>query len=510
VAALIDTRGMGLWRLIEERAALTPNKRMALDVTERTLTYGEYKAWCERVAAGLTGRGVGEGTRVSWMLPTRLEALVLAGALARLGAVQNPILPIYRQRETGFITRQTGAAMLVVPTTFRNFDYVAMAQEATSGLDLDLVVADPDLPEADPATLRAAPDAPGATRWIFYSSGTTADPKGARHTDLSLSAANDGLQWSLGCGPEDQAAVVFPITHVGGIVWIFNTMQTGAELLLVETFDPAATPIWLGQHGVTLAGAGTFFFLSYLAAQRAHPDGPIMPAVRLFNGGGAPKPPSLHGELMAEMGAPLINGWGLTESPINTMAHPYDSDTQLAETEGRATPGTQLRVVSIEGRAAAAGEEGELQVKGGQVLQGYVDASLDADAFDDGWLRTGDLGTIDGDGYVRITGRLKDVIIRKGENISAKEVEDVLYTHPKVADVAVIGLPDPDVGERACAVVVCQDGMVLSFDEMVDHLRGAGLSTRKMPEQLELVEALPRNPSGKVVKFELRKAYGGP
>jgi acyl-CoA synthetase (AMP-forming)/AMP-acid ligase II len=509
VAAVIETEGKGLWQLIDERAALTPDKRMALDVTERSLTYGEYKAWCERVAAGLAKRGVGEGTRVSWMLPTCVEAIALAGALARLGAVQNPILPIYRQRETGFITRQTTAAMLVVPSKFRNFDYVAMAQEATAGLDIDLVVADPDLPENDPATLGPAPEEPTATRWIFYSSGTTADPKGVRHSDLSLSAANDGLQWSLGCGPEDKAAVVFPITHVGGIVWIFNTMQTGVELLLVETFDPAASPVWLGQHGVTLAGAGTFFFLSYLAAQRAHPDGRIMPAVRLFNGGGAPKPPSLHGELMAEMGAPLINGWGLTESPINTMAHPDDSDAQLAETEGRRTPGTQLRVVTIDGRPAAAGEEGELQVKGRQVLQGYVDATLDADAFDDGWLRTGDLGTIDGDGYVRITGRLKDVIIRKGENISAKEVEDVLFTNPKVADVAVIGLPDPEVGERACAVVVCHAGETLTFDEMVAHLRAAGLSTRKIPEQLELVEALPRNPSGKVVKFQLRRTYGG-
>jgi acyl-CoA synthetase (AMP-forming)/AMP-acid ligase II len=189
------------------------------------------------------------------------------------------------------------------------------------------------------------------------------------------------------------------------------------------------------------------------------------------------------------------------------MSHPSDSDEQLAYTEGRAVPGTQLRVVTIDARVGGVGEEGELQIKGPQVFQGYVDSGLDEHAFQDGWMRSGDLGVIDADGYVTITGRLKDIIIRKGENISAKEVEDVLYTHRKVVDAAVIGLPDPASGERCCAVVVCTEGDVLEFAEMVEHLKASGLSTRKIPEQLELVSSLPRNPSGKVLKFELRKTY---
>ena len=237
MAALIDTAGKTLWELIEERADRTPDKRMAFDEQDRTLTFGEYRAWCERAAAGLAERGVGVGTAVSWMLPTRIEALVLAGALARLGAAQNPMLPIYRQKETAFITRQTNARLLVVPGIFRNFDYPAMARESTTGLDVELFVADPHLPEDDPSRLGRPPIDPAAVRWIFYSSGTTADPKGVRHTDLSVSAANDNMQWSLGCGPDDRAAVVFPVTHIGGIVWLFNTMQTGVELLMVETFN---------------------------------------------------------------------------------------------------------------------------------------------------------------------------------------------------------------------------------------------------------------------------------
>jgi acyl-CoA synthetase (AMP-forming)/AMP-acid ligase II len=505
----IDTTGKTLWQLIEERAARTPDKAMAIDEQDRSWTYAEFRAWCERVAAGLAGRGVGEGTNVSWILPSRIEAFVLIGALARLGAVQNPILPIYRHREVGFITRQTGCRLLVVPGTFRNVDYEKMAREATADLDVDVLVAAPDLPEGDPATLDAP--AGGGTnplRWLFYTSGTVADPKGAQHTDASIAAANLGMQWSLRCDPTDRVAVVFPITHVGGVVWMFNTMETGAELLLVEIFSPEDSPKFLASHGVTVAAAGTVFWQAYLAAQRRQPDRPLFPEVRVFAGGGAPKPPTIHYELMQEMGAPAIAGWGLTESPINTMMELDSPDEKKATTEGKACPGVELRAITVDGAVAEPGAEGELQVRGPQVCLGYVDASLDAEAFtDDGWFRTGDLGVIDADGYVTITGRLKDIIIRKGENISAKEIEDLLFGHPKVADVAVIGLPDPASGERACAIVVCVPGETLTFLEMVEHLRAADLAPQKLPEQLEVVDALPRNPSGKVLKRDLRQQF---
>jgi cyclohexanecarboxylate-CoA ligase len=509
----IETAGKSLWQLIDERASRTPDKRMAVDEQDRSWTYGEFRAWCERVAAGFAARGVREGTNVSWILPSRIEAFVLAGALARLGAVQNPILPIYRHREIGFITRQTGCELLVVPGTFRNVDYEKIAREATEDLDLEVMVADPDLPEGEPAVLGPPAGGDGnPLRWLFYTSGTVADPKGAKHTDASIAAANLGMQWSLRCDGRDRVAVVFPITHVGGLVWMFNTMETGAELLLVEIFSPETSPEFLARHGVTVAGAGTVFWQAYLAAQRRRPDSPLFPEVRVFAGGGAPKPPHIHYELMAEIGAPAIAGWGLTESPINTMMELDDPDEKKASTEGKACPGVELRAVTAGGALAAAGEEGELQVHGAQVCMGYLDSSLDADGFtfDDAgkrWFRTGDLGAIDDEGFVTITGRLKDIIIRKGENISAKEIEDLLFAHPKVLDVAVIGLPDPASGERACAVVVAAEGEPFTFLEMTEHLRAADLTPQKLPEQLELVDALPRNPSGKVLKRDLRKQF---
>jgi non-ribosomal peptide synthetase component E (peptide arylation enzyme) len=212
---------------------------------------------------------------------------------------------------------------------------------------------------------------------------------------------------------------------------------------------------------------------------------------------------------MAAFGAPLIGGWGLTESPINTMVHVGDPDEKKAATDGRPCPGVGLRVL-LDGRACGPGEEGELQVTGPQVCMGYLDSSLDAEAFtEDGWFRTGDLGTVDEGGWVSITGRLKDIIIRKGENISAKEIEDLLFAHPSVADAAVIGVPDAASGERACAVVVCRAGEQLGLTEMVSYLRELRLSAHKIPEQLELVEVLPRNPSGKVLKKDLRETFGG-
>jgi cyclohexanecarboxylate-CoA ligase len=510
---LLDPRGKSLWQLIDERAARTPEKMFARDEAGRTMTFGEYREAALRSAAGFAALGVTEGTIVSWILPSRMEAFVLAGALAYLGAVQNPILPIYRHREVGFILRQTGAKVLVMPGVFRGFDYAAMGAELVGETGAHLVVADPDLPSGNPTTL--GPPAPGAVdgvwpwRWVFYSSGTTSDPKGAKHTDRSMSACNDNMQWAMQVGPDDKAAVVFPVTHVGGLLWTFNAMQTAVELLLVEAFSPSETWRFLRDHGVTCAGAGTVFWQSYLATQQAHPDERIFPHVRIFNGGGAPKPATLHGQMLATFGAPIITGWGLTESPNDTMVHVDAPDDKKATTEGSLCPGVYCRVVTLDGELAVEPDvEGELRLKGPNVCLGYLDASLDADAFDeDGWFRSGDLGMIDAEGYVTITGRLKDVIIRKGENISAKEIEDLLHAHPSVAEAAVVGLPDAARGELACAVVALRDGATLTFAEMVEYLRGAQLSMHKIPERLEHVDALPRNPTGKILKKDLRERY---
>jgi acyl-CoA synthetase (AMP-forming)/AMP-acid ligase II len=312
----------------------------------------------------------------------------------------------------------------------------------------------------------------------------------------------------LACGDRDRSALVFPFTHIGGITWLFTALQTGCSLILMEAFHPTQTPDVLSRENVTLAGSGTPFHMAYLAAQQSSIT-PIFPNVRGFPGGGAPKPPQLVHDIRAAFDAPVLSGYGLTEAPILTMADVSDTDEELARSEGKPMAGVEIRLVKPDGTPAADGEEGEVRAKAPQLMKGYLDPSLDADAFDDeGYFRTGDLGRFDERGNLIITGRLKDIIIRKGENISAKELEDMLYRHPKVVDVAVVGLADPASGERACAVVqTLADVPPLTFEEMVGFLLDEGLMRQKLPEQLELVDAIPRNPAGKVLKQDLRERY---
>jgi acyl-CoA synthetase (AMP-forming)/AMP-acid ligase II len=506
-----------LWELVERRAAATPEALFAVDDEDRSLSFAGYRDAALRCAAGLATRGVGAGTPVSWQLPTRLDSMVLAGALARLGALQNPILPIYRERELRFMLRQTRARFLFVPGVFRGFDHAELARRlAREQAGLLAIPLEGALPDGDPAGLPPPPapsspaDAP--VRFVFYTSGTTSDPKGALHTDHTLMAPGRALVDVLELVPEDRVALAFPFTHIGGMSWLCAGLLSGCAQIAIAVFDPKRSIDALARHGVTLGTAGTAFHQAYLAAQRERGGPPIFPRARAYPGGGAPKPPRLHFDVKRELGGVgIVSGWGMTECPIAAMNGVRDPDEKLAATEGRATRGVEIAVVRPDGSRAGPGEPGELRVRGPQLCRGYLDASLDADGFDAaGFFRSGDLGYVDAEGYVVITGRQKDVIIRKGENISAKEVEDLLYPHPKVADAAVIGLPDPELGERCCAVVACRDPAdPLRFEEMVEFLTGQGLLRQKLPERLELVDAVPRNPTGKILKDELRRRFAG-
>jgi acyl-CoA synthetase (AMP-forming)/AMP-acid ligase II len=510
---MIDVRA--LWPLVQARAQASPAALCAVDERGERLSFGELRARAERLAAALAARGVGPEVRVSWQLPTWLESLVLVAALARLGAVQNPLLPIYREREIGFIVRQVRPRWLVVPRAFRGFDHAALAERVLGdasregGARCELLVCEGALPEADPA--RLAPFVPAAgepVRWIFYTSGTTADPKGALHSDETIAAGSLGVVQRFELGPDDRYPMVFPFTHIGGIGMLFVQLMAGSGALLVEQYDDEQTPPFLGAHGVTLAAGGTPLVMRYLQYQRRHPETRVFPRLRTAMGGAAPKPPLLHAEVKAELGgAGVVSVYGLTEAPFVVLSSPRDPDEKLARSEGRAAGGAELRIVDAAGRVCAPGVEGEIRVRGPQLCRGYLDGKLDAEAFDtDGFFRTGDLGRLDAQGFLSVTGRLKEIIIRNGENISAKEIEDVLYAHPKIAEAAVIGLPDARTGERCCALVVPEPGAALDLAEVVRHCSASGLARQKLPEQLELMERLPRNASGKVLKHELRRA----
>lgn len=509
---------LALWPLVVARAAATPDAVLAVDERDRTLTFAGLRDQAEHAARSLQALGVRAGTIVSWQLPTRIESLVAVCALARLGAVQNPLLPIYRERELTFISHQIRPAFHLSPGTWRGYDYDDLARR-TFPVDTRIVTCSPDRPacadDSTPAALAPWPRPSGdgsgddAVRWVFYTSGTTADPKGARHTDRSVATPAVGFSRAVALTPGDRLPLVFPFTHVGGINILIALLMSGAGAILVEHFDPAATPGRLADLGVTIGGSGTPFILLYLELQRRRPDVPLFPRLRVALAGASPKPPQLHEEVKRELGGVgVISGYGLTEAPMVTFCSVEATDEHKATTEGPASAGAELRIVA-EGNDCRPGEVGEVWARGPHLCRGYVDASLDAAAFTpDGWFRSGDLGFLDDEGYLTITGRIKDIIIRNGENISAKEIEDVLYGHRAVADVAVIGVPDRRAGERCCAVVVTAPGQdPLTMGTLTEWCRSQGLMTQKIPERLELIDELPRNASGKVQKHHLREHY---
>jgi acyl-CoA synthetase (AMP-forming)/AMP-acid ligase II len=504
-----------MWELVERRVDASPDKVMLVDESDRVVTFAEFRQRCLEVAAGLQDLGVGPGTPVSWQLPSRIETIVLSMALARLGAVQNPIIHIYRQREVAFALRQTQAAHVFVPGEWRGFDYAVMAREATAEMETPAAVhlAFGGLPAGDPSRLVPAPSADDVddVRWVYYTSGTTSEPKGVRHSDHTLLTGGEGLARALELADDDVGSIAFPFAHIAGPDYLTMVLACGVTTVVLEAFVPELAVNVFSRHGATLAGGSTAFYQAYLAEQRKRPGRKLIPSLRLLTGGGAPMPPEVFFEVGREIGVRVAHGYGMTEIPMITMGSPSDTDEQLAHTVGRPVHGAELRVVTLEDVDAGTGEDGEIRVRGPMVCKGYTDPMLSDEAFDDrGYFRTGDVGHLRPDGHVVLTGRLKDIIIRKGENISAKEIEDLLYEHPKVGDVAVVGLADPERGERVCAVVETAAGSdPITFSEMVEHLRAAGLMAQKIPEQLEVVEALPRNQTlNKVLKYKLREELG--
>ena len=507
------------WELVETAAHEHPGRVVLVDDFGRSLTSAELRDAASRTAAAFSERGVTAGTVVTWQLPTTLETMVVMVALARLGAVQNPVLPIWRESEVRFVTNQLDTEFIVVPGTWRGFDHTSLAQTLAGERPMTVLTIDHEAPTADglrlpvgdTTALPAPPSSGTQARWVYYSSGTTAAPKGIRHCDQSVIAGSAGVVGMVGATSRDVNPIPFPVSHIGGAAMLASSLLTGMRLVLFDAFDPATTPAAIAAHRPTLLGTATPFFVAFMAAQQAHGAEPLFPDLRAVVAGGAPITAELGRQVRQMFSVSgIANAWGLTEFPVATSPEPAGDADVLDHTVGRPVPGVSVRVVDDNEQEVSPGHEGELRLKGPQCFLGYIDATLDADAFDaDGWFRSGDRGRLDTDGNVVVTGRIKDAIIRNAENISALEVEEVLITHPGVADVAVIGVPDPRTGERVCAVVVPRPGTELDLSSLAEHCGAKGLSRHKSPERLEVVEALPRNLTGKVLKAELRSRFGG-
>ncbi|MEU3191142.1 AMP-binding protein [Streptomyces sp. NPDC006992] len=523
-AAVARTLGSSrtLWELVVRRADLTPGARALIQAADdpaddESLTFDELRDRAERTAAGLCARGVRPEHTVAWQLPTRIGTVVLSLALARLGARQTPLLPGHGEREVGLALRATGAAWYIHPGRRHGTDHPAPADRLRErhGVSPRTLTAAEALAEPAPTAAPPPPPPPAdgtQVRWIYWTSGTTSAPCGVRHTDRSLLAGGSCLAHALRLRPDDVGSIAFPYAHIGGPDYLVMLLLYGIPAVLFEKFALPGALAGYRRHGVTTAGGSTAFYSMFLAQQRARPRERLLPSLRLLAGGGAPKPAELYHEVVAELGCRLAHGYGMTEAPMITMGCPDDTPEQLATTEGRPPPGMEIRVTAPDGTPLPPGSEGEVRLRGEAVCRGYLDPERTAEAFDaDGFLITGDLGRVLDSGHLVLTGRTKDIIIRKGENISAKEIEHLLYRHPAVADAAVIGLPDPERGERVCAVVEQPAGAArITVSEVAAYLREAGLATYKLPEQVEVVEALPRNGAlRKVLKYRLRERFSG-
>ena len=501
-----------LWGLIQLRATATPDACMLIDIDGKRWSFTQFAAGAERVAATLRAHGVGDGSMVTWQMPTSVGALLLSAALARLGAIQNPVIHLYGKKELLAILKQNRSSLMIVAAHAER-DYAALARSVIGELPEP-----PALLEFDLACFRTDAQLPAAAtihddvRWVYYTSGTSADPKGVCHTDASLIAGGRALAQALALTPSDIGSFSFPCAHVGGSMYLVMLLCVGMAALVLPSFDPQKSSALFTLHGVTTTGGSTAHYQGLLNAQRKQPGTPLAPTLRLLSGGGAAKPPALFYQVRDELQLKVAHSYGMTEAPMISGGSPLHSDEQLAHSDGKPVAGMSIRIVLADGSLAAIGEPGEIRIKGPTVCRGYTDPALTRAAFDaDGYFRTGDIGVLRPDGHLALTGRLKDVIIRKGENISAQELEQILGLHPKVGAVAVIGLPDNERGERVCAVVELRDPAErLSFEEMVACFEAAGSMRQKIPEQLELVDQLPRNETfNKILKFKLRERFSG-
>lgn len=508
--------GATFWELLSHRAERTPDRLMYADGQGRRITFAGFRDRCERVAAGLFAMGVREGSRVSWQLPTRIDTVLLSVALSRLGAVQNPIIALYREREVGSLLRQTGAELYAVVSEWRSFGYGQMAEKLQAEIEprFEILRVDEGLPDGDPKGLPPAPAAGDVVRWLYSTSGTTSAPKVVLHTDGSLIAGGTGLAEAIRPEAGDIGSIVFPYAHIGGPDYLVMQLRYGMPVVLLDAFAIPESLETFRKVGVTITGGSTAHYQMLLAEQRrqnteaeaaGRAPAKIVPSLRRLSGGGAPMPAEVYWQVRETLGTQILHGYGMTECPMITSGRFDDADEQLANTEGPPILGCEIRIEDGEGNVLPAGVDGDVFVRGAMVAQGYLDPQLSRESFrSDGFFKTGDRGHLRADGHLKLTGRSKDMIIRKGENISPGEIEDVLMKHPRVAAVAVVGLPDAARGERVCAVVEMRPGQApLAFEELQSLCRSAGLMTQKIPEQLEVVDALPRNPTMKILKHEL-------
>ncbi len=497
-------------RHARERPGELAVAEISADGAVRELSWAALRNDADGVAAALGWLGVTEGENVAFQLPNRLEFVTIALGALRAGATCQPLMPIFRERELSFMLGESGARVLFVPDRFRGHDHGAMAEglrAALPGLEHVVVLPDGHRRMLDGARAPAGPAPhPHEIAQLLFTSGTSGEPKGALHRHDVLMRAADHHIAHFGLGADDVIYVPSPLAHQTGFLYgMWIALRLGVPQIIQETWDAEIGLDAMRRFGVTFVQAATPFLadLTRVAEER----GQRPERLRSFVATGAAIPRELARRAREVLGAEVGGAWGTTESCLGCAFAPGDPPERAWGTDGRALDGVTLRVVDDEGAPLTPDEEGNFEVRTDCLFQGYLNRpELTAEAVTpDGWYRTGDLARIDGAGYVRITGRVKDVINRGGEKVPVAEIEQLLHAHPAVREVAIVAMPDERLGERACAYIVLDGaGAEFDFESMIEYLDGCRVAKPYWPERLELVDSLPRTPSGKIQKYLLR------
>lgn len=493
--------------------------------TATRLTYRELGRMADRVAVGLTKLGVAKGDVVACQLPNWWQLPVIYLACARIGAVFNALMPIFRERELQFMLGHAEAKVFIVPDAFRKFAYEPMARDIQAALPtLKHVVIIGATQDGRPAAnsfeaLLSGPsweDSPGAhdiltshrptgddVMQLVYTSGTTGEPKCVMNTANTAFASISNYAERLHLDASDVIFMASPMAHQTGFLYGLNLpILLGARSVLQDIWEPKKAIELIRAEAVTYTTASTPFLTDLADAVEA--SGQPVPSLRTFLCGGAPVPGPLVDRAKRVLGTKIVSAWGMTEMGTATITRPEDDDERAINTDGCALPGNELKVVDGAGKILGTGQAGNLMTRSCSMMGGYLKRPHLNGVDAEGWIDTGDLAMLDERGYIRITGRSKDVIVRGGEKIPVVEVETLLYRHPAIAMAALVAYPDERMGERACAVVSVKPGASIDLASIAAFLKEQKITPQYIPERLVVLEQLPSTPTGKIQKHKLR------
>jgi cyclohexanecarboxylate-CoA ligase len=523
-------RDQGFWvdrsfdEFLQRTISATPEKpALIADRADRgeprRFTYAELGDLISSTSAALKRLGIGPRDIVSVQLPNWWEFAVIALAAFRVGAIVNPLMPIFREHELSYMLDFAETKLLIVPKLFRGFDHEAMADklrprlpklrhvvvvdgEGASSFDQAFLSGSERLDPPPVGDVGALPTDQMAV--LMFTSGTTGSPKGVMHCLNSLMACSIGLGGRFKLGASDTMLVCSPLGHMTGFAaGMLLGLKIGATVVFQDVWEPKRGVAIMANEGVTYsAGAATFLADMCEAVASGSPK---PGQLRNFLCAGAPIPPALIDRVYRELDLKVCSLWGMTESLASTLTEPERALEKSSKTDGRPLEGVAVKVLRMDGSSAAVGERGLLKVRGAQMYLGYYKRD-DMEPFDaEGWFDTGDMANMDDEGYIRIDGRIKDIIIRGGENVPVFDIENLLFKHPAVLSAAIVGYPDARLGERACAFLVLRPGHSLDLAGVQALMAEHKVAKQYWPERVETVADLPKTPAGKVQKYQLRE-----